>query len=184
MRVISGRFGGRRLVAPSGSSTRPTSDRVKEAIFSILGDLEGARVVDLCAGTGALGIEALSRGATAAQFIENDARALEALRKNLASLGLEDLAVVIPLPGKRAATKVGGPVSLVFVDPPYREAEAFLDILGAWTATILTADARISFEHHRKTVLAHPKLETYDTRFYGDTAVSFLRASSVDSTNI
>lgn len=181
MRVISGRFGGRRLVAPSGATTRPTSDRVKEAIFSILGDLEGERVVDLCAGTGALGIEALSRGAIAAQFIESDARALDALKKNLAALGVEDRSTVIPLPAKRASARLVGPVSLVFVDPPYRDAEAFLEILGGWAATILTPDARISFEHHRKTTLSHSRLEPYDTRFYGDTAVTFLRVSSGES---
>ncbi len=88
MRVIAGRFGGRRLAAPRGSGTRPTSDRVREALFSMLGEIEGASVLDLFAGTGALGIEALSRGAASAVFVERDPAALSALRANLATLGL------------------------------------------------------------------------------------------------
>src|ERR1022692_5050286 len=90
MRVIAGEFGGRRLSAPRGRTTRPTSDRVREAVFSMLGPIDGARVLDLFAGTGALGIEALSRGAARAVFVERDAGALEALRANLVGLGLAE----------------------------------------------------------------------------------------------
>ena len=86
MRVIAGRFGGRRLSAPRGGRTRPTADRVREALFSVLGDLEGARVLDLFAGSGALGIEALSRGAAEATFVDTAPAALQALRDNLAAL--------------------------------------------------------------------------------------------------
>jgi 16S rRNA (guanine966-N2)-methyltransferase len=89
MRVIAGTFRGRQLRAPRGSTTRPTSDRVREALFSILGDVEGAHVLDLFAGTGALGIEALSRGAASAVFVERDRHALFALRANLGALGLQ-----------------------------------------------------------------------------------------------
>jgi hypothetical protein len=97
VRVIAGTLGGRRLVAPRGARTRPTSDRVREALFMALEPLEGLRVVDLFAGSGALGIEALSRGAAHADFIEPDRAALAALRANLGSLGLEDRARVWPL---------------------------------------------------------------------------------------
>ena len=86
--MIAGRLGGRRLKAPSGRATRPTSDRVREALFAMLGELEGASVLDLFAGTGALGIEALSRGAVRAVFVESDAGAVRALTENLAALGL------------------------------------------------------------------------------------------------
>ena len=89
MRVVAGEFGGRRLAAPRGARTRPTADRVREALFSMLGDLSGLRVLDLYAGSGALGIEALSRGAGSAVFVESDARAAAVLERNLASLGLE-----------------------------------------------------------------------------------------------
>src|SRR3954451_22952359 len=88
MRVISGRFGGGGIVAPAGKATRPTSDRVREAVFSMLGPLHDERVLDLFAGSGALGIEALSRGAGGAVFVEKDRRALTALRANLDTLGL------------------------------------------------------------------------------------------------
>src|SRR4051794_18071169 len=88
MRVIAGTFGGRRLKAPAGRGTRPTCDRVREALFSMLGDVEKARVLDLFAGTGALGIEALSRGATGAVFVERDARAAAVLAANLGALAI------------------------------------------------------------------------------------------------
>src|SRR5437899_12962295 len=88
MRVIAGRLAGRRLAAPRGRVTRPTSDRVREAVFALLGDVAGARVLDLFAGAGGLGIEAISRGAARAVFIERDPPAVRALRDNLASLGI------------------------------------------------------------------------------------------------
>src|SRR3954447_9655647 len=90
MRVIAGTYGGRRLRAPAGTDTRPTSDRVREALFSVLGErVEGARVLDLFAGSGALGIEALSRGAAGATFVDSAPAALKAVRANLAALGAE-----------------------------------------------------------------------------------------------
>jgi len=95
MRVIAGRFGGRRLKAPAGTSTRPTSDRVREALFSMLGDLEQAAVLDLFAGSGALGIEALSRGARRAVFVERERAAVVALESNLQTLGLDSHAVEV-----------------------------------------------------------------------------------------
>ena len=87
MRVVAGEFGGRRLQAPRGRATRPTADRVREALFSMLGDVGGARVLDLYAGSGALGIEALSRGAASAVFVDSEPRAAEAIRRNLDTLG-------------------------------------------------------------------------------------------------
>ncbi|HVY44643.1 MAG TPA: 16S rRNA (guanine(966)-N(2))-methyltransferase RsmD, partial [Minicystis sp.] len=123
MRVIAGALGGRRLVAPPGRATRPTSDRVREAVFSALGDVEGAVVLDLFAGTGALGIEALSRGAAHATFVENARASLAALRENLAALGLGATSSVIAQPAARAVASLAGApgpaFDLVLVDPPY-----------------------------------------------------------------
>src|SRR5262252_9250396 len=101
-RVIAGRLGGRTLVAPPGMATRPTSDRVREALFSILGDLEGASVLDLFAGTGALGIEALSRGASHATFVEKARPALRALLQNLEKLEIGSKAEVLSISVERA----------------------------------------------------------------------------------
>ena len=102
MRVVAGTLGGRRLRAPRGTDTRPTSDRVREAVFSMLGPLDGMRVLDLFAGSGALGIEALSRGATHAVFVERTRPALDVLRANLEALGLGP---------ERADREVGGSIS-------------------------------------------------------------------------
>ena len=93
MRVVAGAFRGRRLAAPRGRSTRPTADRVREALFSMLGDVEGARVLDLYAGSGALGIEALSRGAASAVFVDDDALAVAAIERNLEPLGADGTVV-------------------------------------------------------------------------------------------
>src|SRR3954451_107880 len=90
MRVIAGQYRGRRLTAPRGETTRPTSDRVREALFSILGDVTGVRVLDLYAGSGALGIEALSRGAAEAAFVDSSRRAADAIRANLRAVGDPD----------------------------------------------------------------------------------------------
>ena len=94
MRVVAGTYGGRRLRAPRGSRTRPTADRVREALFSMLGDLAGARVLDLYAGSGALGIEALSRGAESAVFVDRDPAAVAAITRNLDDLGVAGAEVV------------------------------------------------------------------------------------------
>lgn len=124
MRVVAGQAGGRPLRAPAGRSTRPTADRVREAIFSMLAavtDLEGAEVVDLFAGSGAMGIEALSRGARRATFVETGAAALAAVRANLAALGFgPQRAVVVRADAVRWSAAGGaGAADVVFADPPY-----------------------------------------------------------------
>src|SRR3954470_5448784 len=136
MRIVAGRWGGRRLVAPSGAATRPTADRVREALFSILGPtVDGARVLDLYAGSGALGLEALSRGAAEAVFVENGAGVLAVLRSNIGAVGLPGARVV---PGS-VPTVVAGPAQaafdLVLADPPYAVAvEEVLGVLGSLIA--------------------------------------------------
>jgi 16S rRNA (guanine966-N2)-methyltransferase len=120
MRIIAGAWRGRPIEAPAGDITRPTSDRAREALFSMLasrlGSFEGLRVADLFAGTGALGLEALSRGAAACVFVETDRKAIEALRRNVAKLGAGDRAEVR---AQSALHGLPGPFDLVLMDPPY-----------------------------------------------------------------
>jgi 16S rRNA (guanine966-N2)-methyltransferase len=126
MRVIAGRLGGRRLKAPRGRVTRPTSDRVREALFAMLGDLAGTSVLDLFAGTGALGIEALSRGAERAVFVERDASAVKVLSSNLEALGIAPEAAEVrrldALEALQSARAGKETYDLVFIDPPYGRA--------------------------------------------------------------
>ncbi len=170
MRIVGGTLGGRVLRAPAGRSTRPTSEKVREAIFNILGDIEGARVLDVFAGSGALGIEALSRGAAHATFIDQDRAALKVLRANLAELGLEDRATVIAREAVAAVAAVE-PVDLVFIDPPYASDLA----LRTAQALRVAAGTRIVIEHDRRTVPPETvgSLLRTDQRRYGDTMVSF-----------
>jgi 16S rRNA (guanine966-N2)-methyltransferase len=120
VRVIAGTVGGRRLLAPKGRATRPTSDRVKEALFSALAPhLPGARVLDLYAGSGALGIEALSRGASCAVFVERDPKAAAVIRANLAALGLRGGVVHVADTARYCLAPAGAPFDVVVADPPY-----------------------------------------------------------------
>lgn len=177
MRVIAGRLGGRKLVAPRGFATRPTTDRVREALFSVLGDLRGARVLDLFAGTGALGIEALSRGASSATFVERARPALAALRENLTTLGLLGEARVLAAPARRAAVTLEGPFDLVFADPPYAilaEVPPILASLGA----CLSDDARLVIEHASRDAAPEiPGFVPEPSRRYGDATVTVYLAS-------
>lgn len=181
MRVIAGHLGGRRLVAPRGLATRPTTDRVREALFSALASVAGARVLDLYAGTGALGIEALSRGAASAVFVEDARPALAALRANLAALGLTGAARVLAEPVSRAVPRLAAPSAvpfdLVFADPPYDDVDAALAALEALLPA-LAPDARIVLEHAaRRPPRPSAALATLRTRTYGDTALAFLAPS-------
>jgi 16S rRNA (guanine966-N2)-methyltransferase len=178
--VIAGRFGGRRLVAPKGrSATRPTSDRVREAIFAMLGDLHDARVLDPFAGTGALGIEALSRGALRAVFVERHPAALAALRANLRALGLgEDVAEVRrgeALATLRSARERAETYDLVLIDPPYRRAGAMAGELSPALAPLLSAQARVVVESDRRSPLELAWGEIERERRYGDTTITIHR---------
>ncbi len=171
MRVIGGAYGGRELVAPRGSGTRPTSDRVREALFSILGDIEGARVLDLYAGSGALGIEALSRGAAQATLVDSSRGAIEAIRRNLSALGLD--AEVVKQPAARfleRARSHARQYDLIFLDPPYRLASGLGRQLTVALATVLAPDARVIAESDRRSPLGL-ELELRDERRYGDTLI-------------
>jgi 16S rRNA (guanine966-N2)-methyltransferase len=173
MRVVAGSFKGRRLQAPRGARTRPTSDRVREAVFSLLGDVGGARALDLYAGSGALGIEALSRGAASVTFVERDARAAAALRRNLETVGAE--AEVRRQDAIRFLASASGTYDLVFVDPPYDSAVRVAGPLSERLPAVLTQEARIVTESDKRTPL-ELTLPLELERVYGDTRVAIHRA--------
>jgi 16S rRNA (guanine966-N2)-methyltransferase len=174
MRVIGGELGGRRLQAPRGRATRPTSDRVREALFAMLGELGGARVLDLFAGSGALGIEALSRGADAAVFVERDAAALRALGVNLRALELAppraELRRAEALAALRAARRAKETYDLLFIDPPYGQARTWGPELSAALPPVLGPGARVVVESDRRAPL-QLELELERERRYGDTTI-------------
>jgi 16S rRNA (guanine966-N2)-methyltransferase len=178
MRIIAGALKGRRL-APVKGRTRPTAAKVREAVFNILGPgVSGVRVLDLFAGTGALGIEALSRGAALAVFVEDHPAALQGLRRNLADLGLLERAVVWTLPAAAALKKLAGRgerFGLAFLDPPYGggAAAAALEALAA--LNLILPGARVVVEHSRRETLpeACGHLEQIEVRRYGDTQIAF-----------
>jgi len=175
VRVIAGRYGGRRLVVPSGRLVRPTADRVREALFSILGDLDGASVLDLFAGSGALGLEALSRGAEHAVLVERAAPAWAAIEANIAALGVPDEAVSLRrrdvFAALRAARDARETYDLVFIDPPYRRAAAWGSELTRGIEPLLAPGARVVTESDRRAPLPLG-LGPADERRYGDTVIN------------
>lgn len=183
MRVIAGSWKGRRIAAPPGRDTRPTSDRVREAIFStvysLIGDLDGLRVADLYAGSGALGIEALSRGAESCVFVENDRRAVSVIRRNLEDLGVAPgvaTVVTADVDSVSCRPQAAGPVALLLADPPYRiDAAAFRQVLEVMAAGgVLEVSALVVYEHAAAGGAQWPPgFSAGPTRRYGDTAVSF-----------
>jgi 16S rRNA (guanine966-N2)-methyltransferase len=174
VRVIAGRFRGRRLQAPPGRATRPTADRVREALFATLGPLDGAVVLDLFAGSGALGIEALSRGAARAVFVERDSHAAEVTRANVAALGLSaHEATVLRMPARRAlqdARTRGDTYDLVLLDPPYGSAAELGPELSQGLGPLLAAGARVVTESDRRAPL-ELSLPAVHERRYGDTVI-------------
>jgi 16S rRNA (guanine966-N2)-methyltransferase len=188
MRIVGGQFKGRAIAAPPGRDTRPTGDRAREAMFNILAHaewspgVEGRRVLDLYAGSGALGLEALSRGASFALFVETDSAARGAIRDNIEALGLFGATRI----HRRDATDLGlkpaglgDPFDLVFLDPPYGKGlgEATLAKIGkgGW----ITRDALIVLEVGAAETPALPAFETLDTRDYGAAKVLFLKPLEV-----
>ncbi len=182
MRIIAGTFRSRMLNAPSGMKTRPTSDRLRETLFNVLAPrIEGARFIDLYAGSGAVGIEAISRGAKFVWFVENAPPAVNAIRENLSTLkiasgyALESHGVATALD---ALAKKAIQIDLVFLDPPYEAAEEYdrtLGLLGSRAASLLADNARVIAEHHSKTDLAerYGRLERVRVLKQGDAALSF-----------
>lgn len=185
-RLISGSAGGRRLSVPPGNRTRPTADRVREALFSTIsaevGSLGGLRFLDLYAGSGAVGLEAVSRGAAHALVVEDDARALRTLRANIRSLGLAEVEVAAERVERRLQTPPATPYDVAFLDPPYSleapPVDAVLAALasGAWLAT----DALVAVERSSRTPgpTWPPGLLPLRTRRYGEAALWYGRAGS------
>lgn len=174
MRVVAGELGGRRLIAPAGAATRPTADRVREALFSILGDVAGRRVLDLYAGSGALGIEALSRGASEAVFVDSSQAAVRAIRRNLSELGLEAGVRRRDALAYLAAAPRHDPYDLVFADPPYDSALRVGPRLAELLPPILSEDAVIVTESNKRAPLELP-FELLRERSYGDTRIAVHR---------
>jgi 16S rRNA (guanine(966)-N(2))-methyltransferase RsmD len=183
MRIIGGADRGRRLKAPRGLRTRPTGDRVRVTLFDILGPaVAGTRVLDLFAGTGAVGIEALSRGAARAVFVERDRDALRALRANLAALGLgRDAARVVGADALAALPVLAAseaPFDLVFLDPPYA-GDLASKVLAALAGTPLVhAGTEVVVQHFTRTPPRAPAglVPRREPRRFGDTTLTFLRA--------
>ena len=181
LRIVAGEWGGRRIPAPRGRSTRPTSEKVRAAVFNVLAHhmaLEGIAVWDLFAGSGAMGIEALSRGARHATFVESDARAASAIAESLAALGAgaERFTVV---PGRvdrwLQQPRSSPPPTVILLDPPYRtdDGERALERLAALAE--VPAGAVIVLEHAREAgPRLSPALELWQSKRYGDTEVRFL----------
>jgi 16S rRNA (guanine966-N2)-methyltransferase len=176
MRVISGTFGGRPLRAPAGREVRPTSDRVKEALFSMLGPLDDVRTLDLFSGSGALAIEALSRGAASATCVDSADAAIAAVKDNLERVGA--VAEVIRRPALAflsAAASRHSLYDLVFLDPPYKLASALGPELSAALPSVLAPGARVVAESDRRTPL-ELELTLLTERRYGDTLIRIHQA--------
>jgi 16S rRNA (guanine966-N2)-methyltransferase len=173
VRIVAGEWGGRRLAAPAGRDVRPTGERVREALFSILGEaVTGARVLDLCAGSGALGLEALSRGAASATLVDAAPAAARAAEENVRRLGATG-AQVHRGDARRFladAARAGRQYDLVFLDPPYRDAATLGRDLGEALGPVLAPGARVVTESDRRAPLPLP-WPPDDERRYGDTLI-------------
>ncbi len=183
MRIVGGRFRGRALAAPSGHDVRPTSDRVRESVFNILTHgmddfrIDGARVIDLFAGTGALGIEAISRGAAYVLFVEDGAESRGLIRQNVEALGLTGVTRIF----RRDATSLGpagtmSPFGLAFLDPPYARGLGEIALQSLASGGWLVPGAVIVWEERAGTPQRWPSgYAEADARTWGDTAVAFGR---------
>jgi 16S rRNA (guanine(966)-N(2))-methyltransferase RsmD len=189
MRIIAGSFRSRTLNAPAGLDTRPTSDRLRETLFNVLAPrIQGAAFLDLYAGSGAVGIEALSRGASQVTFVERAPAALSVLRANLEKLGVTAGFRIQPGSVKaflqRSNTRQALQFDLVFLDPPYDLAKEYagtLDLLGGEASGLLAPGAMVIAEHRRKEKLADRYGQMTRTRLLeqGDAALSFYAASPI-----
>jgi len=176
MRIIAGQWRGRALVAPGGQATRPTADRTREALFSMLtsrlGDFEGLRVADLFAGTGALGLEALSRGAAHCTFVEQDRAALASLTANIERLGASDRATV----RAQSALSVSGEFDLVMLDPPYDSGFGQQALTRLLERGAIGPGTLVSLETGAREDVAVPGLSIDVNRLYGKARLWLLRS--------
>jgi 16S rRNA (guanine966-N2)-methyltransferase len=192
MRIVAGKFRGRSIASPQHDGTRPTSDRVREAVFNILSNgahpisFDGMHVLDLFAGTGALGLEALSRGAATCMFVDDSADARGVIRDNVEAFGLTGVTKIF----RRDATGLGeagkyGGKSLVFLDPPYGKGLAELALMSAGTGGWLIDGAIVVIEERKGVGVTLPAdFVGFDRRSWGDTQVTFARYTRVASTKL
>jgi 16S rRNA (guanine966-N2)-methyltransferase len=187
MRIIGGEARGRIIRLPAGSHIRPTADRVKESLFNILHSVEGSSFLDLFAGSGNVGLEALSRGARFATFVEKDLRLVRTLEESLVHLGFATRAEVIPADAERGLGRLvqkGNRFDIIFADPPYDQ--------GLVLSTLVCPDIRKALTENGIIVLQHSAREkpegfqaqpwvVADQRRYGDTVLSFLRGADFKS---
>ncbi len=186
MRIIAGKYRGRKLKSPPTLDTRPTSDRLRETLFNILApSIEGARFLDLCAGSGAVGIEALSRGAARASFVEQSRKMCALIEWNTSALKI-DAELIEIIPADAAAflelkAKNSSPFDLVYFDPPYAaDYEAIMKHLGDHATELLAKEAVVIVEHHKQKDLAERfgDLHRYRELTQGDSKLSFYALSS------
>jgi 16S rRNA (guanine966-N2)-methyltransferase len=184
MRVIAGKYRGRKLKSPPSIQTRPTSDRLRETLFNILAPrIEGARFLDLCAGTGAVGVEALSRGAARVIFVDRSRKMSALVAANIESLEATDATEIVASEAleflRRHIKHQAESFDIIFFDPPYAEDyEAVLAFIGEHAAEILRADGIVIVEHHKKRLLSDdPPLKRYRELKQGDSILSFFRVA-------
>lgn len=179
MRIVAGEFKGRRLAGPEGKATRPTSDKVREALFSILGDISGQRVLDLFAGTGAVGLEAISRGAAEAVLVERDRRMASVIDRNIGdTAGSGDERVKLVHGDALKYLAGADPFDLVFVDPPYARAGDLAPKLTAALPAVLVSGATVVTESDRREplVLGESAFSLRSEHNYGDTLIRIFDA--------
>ena len=177
MRIIAGSRKGARLIAPKGLATRPTGDRAREAAFNLIGPVDGARVLDIFAGSGAMGLEALSRGAAGAVFVERDRTAADAIVRNLEKLGLAGATVIRDDAARvlAADTRAGRRYDLVLIDPPYRMLAGLLPMLSAYLPSVLEPGGLVVVESdaREEPELSLPKRTS---RRYGSARITLFEA--------
>ena len=181
MRIIAGIYRGRQLKSPPSAQTRPTSDRLRETLFNVLAPrIEGARFLDLCAGTGAVGIEALSRGAEHVTFVDKSRKMCSLIEANTSALSIDkqEFEIVNAESSgylRRQAKKEQGPFDIIFFDPPYAADYGIVNLISDTGGQLLTEDGLVIVEHHKKKELADEfgSLKCYRTLKQGDSVLSF-----------
>jgi 16S rRNA (guanine966-N2)-methyltransferase len=175
-RITGGSLGSRKLRSPKGTNVRPTPGRVKESLFSILiHKLEGARVLDLFAGTGAIGFEAASRGASRVVSVEGQRETAHAIEEAAKNLGISDVVTVFAAPVERALYRLEGPFDIVYLDPPYAEPVPLQSLRLMRERGLLAPDALVVYEHPAKRILPEiPGYRSVREEVYGDVALAFL----------
>ena len=181
MRIIAGQYRGRKLKSPPSAQTRPTSDRLRETLFNVLAPrIEGARFLDLCAGTGAVGIEALSRGSQHVTFVDQSRRMCGLIEANTSALGINEQEFEIVNAEashylRRHAKKVRGPFDIIFFDPPYSSDYTLVNLISDTGGQLLTDNGVVIVEHHKKKDLpeAFGTLRRVRTLKQGDSVLSF-----------